>query len=197
MKTSKLIKLQIPLQEDEIRKLNVGDEVALTGTIVTGRDMAHTWLLEKEQPEVKNFLDNSCIYHCGPVVSQTNDKWSFVAAGPTTSIREEPYQAEVIKKYNIRGVIGKGGMGEKTLKALKNVGAVYFHAIGGAATVIAKSVKQVENVIKLDDFGVPEALWIINVKDLRVIVTMDSKGKSLHKDILHKSQKIRNSLIEK
>ncbi len=190
-----MIKLNIPLKEKDIRELNVGDPVSLNGIIVTGRDRAHTWLLEKTQTTVKPFLKDSIIYHCGPVVSNSNNNWKFIAAGPTTSIREEPYQADVIKKYQIRGIIGKGGMGQKTLDGLKEHGGVYFHAIGGAATTIAQSVIKVHNVFNLDEFGMPEALWVIEIKDFQVVVTMDSKGNSLHKEIKSKSEKIKNKLL--
>lgn len=186
-----MIKLNIPISEEDIRKLKVGDEVFLSGIIVTARDQAHKLMIEEKPDFIRNFLKESVIYHCGPVVRKEKDgTWSFVSAGPTTSIREEPYQADVICEYNLRGVIGKGGMGEKTSQGLKRCGAVYFHAVGGAGTLIANAVKRVINVFKLDEFGSPEAFWVIEVKDFPLIVTMDSHGASLHKEILKKSKKI-------
>ncbi len=129
------------------------------------------------------------IYHCGPVVRQhEDDSYEFVAAGPTTSIREEPYQADVIGQYGLRGVIGKGGMGKKTLDGLSEHGALYLHAVGGAAQVLARAVKRVEQVFMLEEFGVPEALWVIEVEEFPVMVTMDSHGNSLHEEIEKKSQ---------
>ena len=190
-----MIKLNLPVSEKEIRNLKMGDEVSLNGIMLTGRDSAHTWLLEKTQEDVKELLNGSVIYHCGPVVKKKNDEWKFVAAGPTTSIREEPYEGDVIKKYGIRGVMGKGGMGEKTLKALGENGSVYLHAVGGAATLQAQAVKKVHGVVKLEEFGVPEALWIIEVEDFQAVVTMDSHGKSLHKTIKEASDKVANELI--
>ncbi len=186
-----MIKLNIPISEEDIRKLKVGDEVFLSGIIVTARDQAHKLMIEKKPDFIRNFLKESVIYHCGPVVRKDKDgTWSFVSAGPTTSIREEPYQADVICEYSLRGVIGKGGMGEKTSQGLQKCGAVYFHAVGGAGTLIANAVKRVINVFKLDEFGSPEAFWVIEVKDFPLIVTMDSHGASLHKEILEKSRKI-------
>jgi len=186
-----MIKLNIPISEEDIRKLKVGDEVFLSGIIVTARDQAHKLMIEEKPDFIRNFLKESVIYHCGPVVRKEKDgTWSFVSAGPTTSIREEPYQADVICEYNLRGVIGKGGMGEKTSQGLQKCGAVYFHAVGGAGTLIANAVKRVINVFKLDEFGSPEAFWVIEVKDFPLIVTMDSHGASLHKEILEKSKKI-------
>ncbi len=130
--------------------------------------------------ELKRLLNGSVIYHCGPVVKQDEDgNWSFVAAGPTTSIREEVYQPEVIKHFNLKGVMGKGGMEAGTLKACGEQPAVYLHAIGGAASLIAQSVKEVLAVHKMD-FGVPEAFWVIRVEDFPAVVTMDSHGVSLH-----------------
>ncbi len=190
-----MIKINLPVSEADIRNLKVGDEVSLNGIMLTGRDSAHTWLLEEKQEDVKDLLKGSVIYHCGPVVKKENDEWRFVAAGPTTSIREEPYQGPVIKEYGIRGVMGKGGMGEKTLKALGENGSVYLHAVGGAATLQGQAVKKVHGVIKLEEFGVPEAMWIIEVDDFQAVVSMDSHGNSLHKEIKAASDKIANELI--
>jgi fumarate hydratase class I len=135
------------------------------------------------------------IYHCGPVVSGLDTKdYKFVAAGPTTSIREEPYQADVMKHFNLKGVIGKGGMGPKTLKGCADTPAVYFHAIGGAASYIAQTVVKVHGVFKLD-FGVPEAIWVIEVKDFPVVVTMDSHGGSQHAVIEDASKKVLDDLL--
>lgn len=190
-----MIKINLPVSEADIRKLKMGDEVSLNGIMLTGRDSAHTWLLNEKPKEVRELLKGSVIYHCGPVVKKVGDEWHFVAAGPTTSIREEPYQGPVIKEYGIRGVMGKGGMGEKTLQALNEHGSVYLHAVGGAATLQAQAVKKVHGVLKLEDFGVPEAMWIIEVKDFQAVVTMDSHGNSLHKTIKAGSDKIANELI--
>jgi fumarate hydratase class I len=129
---------------------------------------------------LRPLLNEGVIYHCGPVVAGLDTKaYRFVAAGPTTSSREEPYQGDVMRHFNLRGVIGKGGMGPKTLQACQEVPGVYFHAIGGAASWIAQSVKQVLGVYKLE-FGVPEAMWVIEVEDFPAVVTMDAHGQSLH-----------------
>jgi len=190
-----MIKINLPVDESEIRKLKMGDEVSLNGIMLTGRDAAHAWMVKDKPDELRKYLKDSVIYHCGPVVKKNNGDWQFVAAGPTTSIREEPYEAEVIKEYGIRGVMGKGGMGDKTSRALKENGAVYFHAVGGAATLQGKAVKKVHGVIKLEEFGVPEAMWIIEVKNFQAVVTMDSYGNSLHKEIKLKSDKVAQELI--
>ena len=192
-----MIKIQLPVSEEEIRKLKVGDEVYLSGKMVTGRDAAHAYLTEKQQAEMEPILKDSVIYHCGPVVKKEGNEWKFVAAGPTTSIREEPYQADVFRDYKVKGVIGKGGMGEKTLKGCKDYGAVYFHAVGGAAVVLAKAVKKVIAVYKLEEFGVPEAFWHLEVEDFPVIVTMDSHGNSIHSEVLEESQGIKKELFDK
>lgn len=191
-----MIKLKVPISEQEIRQLKVGDEVLLSGVIVTARDEAHKLMIEENPDFIRDTLKESVIYHCGPVVKQDeNGKWSFVSAGPTTSMREEPYQADVICQYNVRGVIGKGGMGPKTAEGLKKCGAVYFHAIGGAGTLIANVVKEVKTVHKLEEFGTPEAFWVIEVEDFPVVVTMDSHGNSIHKEVKEKSQKIADKLM--
>jgi fumarate hydratase class I len=200
-------KLTTPISEAEIRALHVGDTVYLNGIVVLGRDAAHKFMIENfirsSSPpeeaelyaELKKLLDGGVIYHCGPVVKKHDDgSWSFVAAGPTTSIREEVYQPEVIEHFNLRGVIGKGGMGPNTLKACQENGAVYFHAIGGAASLIAQSVKEVITVHKLE-FGVPEAMWVIRVEDFPVVVTMDSHGESIHKNIEAQSKEKLDELL--
>jgi fumarate hydratase subunit beta len=203
--------VNIPISDDVIRSLKVGDPVALSGVMITGRDTAHKWMIEtfikKTRPPqgddlevyeaLKPILNGGLIYHCGPVVSGLDTKqYKFVAAGPTTSIREEPYQADVMKHFNLKGVIGKGGMGAKTLKGCQEVPAVYFHAIGGAATLIAGSVTKVLGVHKYV-FGVPEAMWVIEVKDLPVVVTMDSHGQSLHEVVEKKSARVLAELLAK
>jgi fumarate hydratase class I len=134
----------------------------------------------KQDPPVD--LQGSVLYHCGPVVMKEGDGWRVTAAGPTTSIREEPYQADVIRRYGVRAVIGKGGMGAKTLAALKEAGAVYLNAIGGAAQFYARTIDRVDGVSLLE-FGTPEAMWHLEVTDFPAIVTMDAHGNSLHKEI--------------
>ena len=188
-------RLTLPLSETDIRELQVGDQVLLNGTIVTGRDAAHSWLTKEFRPEIKELLEGTVIYHCGPVIREDNEGYHFVAAGPTTSIREEPYQSKVIADYGLRGIIGKGGMGEKTLAGLKEHGAVYFHAVGGAASSIAQSVTKVHDVKMLEEFGIPEALWVIEVKEFLAVVTMDSHGNSLHAEISESSTQKARQLI--
>jgi len=203
--------ITIPIRDETIRSLKVGEPVALTGVMVTGRDTVHKWLIEtfikkvrppqgddlKVYEALKPLLKGGIIYHCGPVVSGLDTRqYKFVAAGPTTSIREEPYQADVMKHFDLKGVIGKGGMGPKTLKGCQEVPFVYFHAIGGAATYIAQSVTKVLGVYKLD-FGVPEAMWAIEVKELPVVVTMDAHGGSLHQVVEEQSGKVLAELLAK
>jgi len=179
-----MAELKLPVSEESIRRLKVGDFVELTGRMITGRDAAHKWLIEEFRDEVAPYLKDTVIYHCGPVVAENDDgSYDFVAAGPTTSIREEPYQADVIGRYGLRGVIGKGGMGPGTLQACQEHGAVYFHAVGGAASLIADTVKEVVAVYKKEEFGVPEAFWVIRVEGFPVVVTMDSHGRSIHDDV--------------
>lgn len=202
-------KINIPIDDETIRDLKVGEPVLLSGTMVTGRDAAHKWMIETfikktRSPQgddlqayeaLKKLLNGAVIYHCGPVVAGLDTKdYRFVAAGPTTSIREEPYQADVMKHFNVKGVIGKGGMGPKTLKGCEETPGVYFHAIGGAASFIAQSVKKVLGVYKMD-FGVPEAMWVIEVQDFPVVVTMDAHGQSQHAVVESASRKILDDLL--
>jgi len=189
--------IKLPVSPEEIRALKAGDEVSISGVMVTARDAAHKYLVETEGEDVRQVLDGSMIYHCGPVVRKDEDgKYSFVAAGPTTSIREEPYEAAVIEKYNVRGVIGKGGMGADTLAACGEFGSVYLSALGGLATTLARSVVEVLDVKKLEEFGVPEAFWVIRVENFPAIVTMDSHGRSLHDEIADLSRVNYEELLE-
>lgn len=184
-----MIPLTAPFTEDKIRALKVGDAVAISGIVFTGRDAVHKYLHEGGELPAGVDLTNGIIYHCGPVVlKNASGAWKVTAAGPTTSIREEPYQGQIIRDFHLRGVIGKGGMGDRTLRACQEHGCVYLHAIGGAAQVLAECVVQVRNVYLLEKFGSPEAIWELEVRDFPVVVTMDSHGRSLHQEVFAQSQ---------
>jgi fumarate hydratase class I len=185
-------KLAAPIAEQQVRALKVGDILMISGEMFTGRDAVHSYLM-KHQPPAN--LQGSVLYHCGPVVMKDNGNYRITAAGPTTSIREEPYQGEIIKRYGVRAVIGKGGMGERTLDAMKEAGAVYLNAIGGAAQYYARCIEQVLDV-NLLEFGIPEAMWHIRVKDFPAIVTMDAHGNSLHSDVENASAIMLEKLAE-
>jgi fumarate hydratase class I len=179
--TGREFHLTPPLTEEQMRELKVGDVVVLSGRLYTGRDEIHAYLMKNDAPVD---LNGAVIYHCGPVMLKDEDgKWHVKAAGPTTSSREEPYQADILRKFGIRAVIGKGGMGAKTLKGLQEVGAVYLNAVGGAAQFYAERITEVEGVDLLEEFGVPEAMWHLQAQGFVAIVTMDSHGNSLHKEV--------------
>jgi fumarate hydratase class I len=182
-RTGREVVLRTPLTEEQARALRVGDVVLVSGRAYTGRDAVHHHLMTHDPPVD---LRGAMLYHCGPVVARDGDGWTITAAGPTTSIREEPYQADVIRRYGVRAVVGKGGMGAKTLAALKDAGAVYLNAIGGAAQFYARTIRRVDGVSLLE-FGTPEAMWHLTVEDFPAIVTMDSHGNSLHTDVEHES----------
>jgi fumarate hydratase class I len=181
--------LKAPFTEEKIRALKVSDEVLISGVVFTGRDAVHKYLHEGGQLPEGVHLRDGILYHCGPVVMKQDDgSWKATAAGPTTSIREEPYQAQIIKDFGIRGVIGKGGMGDKTLAACRDYGCVYLHAVGGAAQVLAECIKKVRNVYMMEKFGAPEAIWEFEVEDFPAVVTIDAHGHSLHKEVFARSQ---------
>jgi fumarate hydratase class I len=179
--TGREVVLEPPLTEAQVRALKVGDVVLISGEMFTGRDNVHAYLMQNPPPVD---LHGAVLYHCGPVMLKEGGRWTVKAAGPTTSIREEPYQADVLRRYGVRAVIGKGGMGRKTLAALQECGAVYLNAIGGAAQYYARTVEEVKGVYLLE-FGVPEAMWHLRVKGFAAIVTMDAHGASLHADVEH------------
>lgn len=187
-----MIPITLPASDEVIAHLKVGDTVSVSGVMLTARDAAHKYMVEgfvKGSPPaseralyeiLKGDLNGGAIYHCGPVVRQVGGRYEFVSAGPTTSAREEVYEDLVIGHFNVKLIIGKGGMGPRTLKACQEHAAVYLHAIGGAGSLIAASVEEVVDVYKKDEFGAPEAFWKIRVRDFPAVVTMDSHGNSLH-----------------
>ncbi len=181
--------IQLPVSERSIRELCVGDQVEISGVMMTARDAAHQYMVEEDATEVAEVLREGMIYHCGPVVRRLGASYSFLGAGPTSSIREEPYQATVMRKYLVRGVVGKGGMEQQTLDACREIGAVYLSAIGGLAAILAQSVKRVITVHKLEEFGAPEAMWVIEVERFPAVVTMDSHGRSMHDEVLAASRR--------
>jgi fumarate hydratase class I len=189
-RTGREVTLRTPLTEEQVRALTVGDIVLVSGQVNTGRDAVHAHLM-KHDPPID--LRGSVLYHCGPVVAKEGEGWRVTAAGPTTSIREEPYQADIIRKYGVRAVIGKGGMGAKTLAGLKASGAVYLNAIGGAAQFYARCIERVTGV-SLMEFGTPEAMWHLQVRDFPAIVTMDAHGSSLHEDVEEASGQVLDTL---
>lgn len=192
-----MIRLELPIDEALVRTLHVGDEVSIHGRIVTARDAAHKLMVEAAPPELDPLLRGSLIYHCGPVMrrASTGSGWEVVSAGPTTSIREEPYQGTVLAQYGVRGVIGKGGMGPKTLDACQRLGAVYLHAVGGAAVSLARSIARVVEVRRLEELGVPEAFWVLDVDGFPAVVTMDAHGQSLHSKVLAESKAREKELL--
>lgn len=205
-----MFELDLPLKASDIMQLHAGDGVSLSGMIVTARDTAHRWMVDTfirktREPsdndigvyeKLKPLLEGGAVYHCGPVVDELeNGEYRITAAGPTTSIREEPYQADVMRLFNLRAVVGKGGMGARTLDVCRELPAVYLHAVGGAAALIARSIRRVVAVYKLD-FGVPEAMWVIEVAGFPAVVTMDAHGTSMHDLVRNESGGKLQSLLK-
>lgn len=192
-----VIHLKYPYDPAEIKKLRVGDMVLISGKLFTGRDAIHKYLHEGNPSPVS--LKNQIIYHCGPVVleDKKTGAYKITAAGPTTSMREEPYQWEIMRDHGNIGVIGKGGMGAKTVEGCKKYGCVYLHAIGGAAQVLAEKITSVDNVYLKEKFGSPEAIWEITVDEFPVVVTIDSQGDSLHEKVGESSKKALTQMLGK
>ena len=189
--------IDLPLTDEDVFSLKAGDIVSLNGAIVTGRDMVHKYLIEKKprKEDIPFDLRGTVLYHCGPVMQKTAEGYRAVAAGPTTSMRVELYEAAVIREYGIRGIIGKGGMGAGTLEALKETGSVYFQTVGGAAVYLADRIKKTLDVWKLEEFGPTEAMWLFEIEDFPAIVTMDSRGNNIHREIEKRSFEIFSQLI--
>ena len=209
--------INLPLSKKDVMGLNAGDVVLINGLIVTGRDTIHKFLFYERPPkkDIPFNLSGTILYHCGPIVIPLHPplpstftevrglkkggrgNFRVIASGPTTSIRVETYEHRIISSYGLRGIMGKGGMCERTLGAMKKNGCVYFHTIGGAAAYLADRVKRVVDVWKLEEFGVPEAMWLLEVENFPAIVTMDAYGKNLHNDIARKSYNEVKRLIKK
>lgn len=176
----------------DVRTLKLGETVLLDGIVHTGRDRFHKHLHDGGTLPEGIDLSTSALYHCGPVMVQRETaegtlQWQMVAGGPTTSSREEPYEADVIARFGLRMIIGKGGMGAKTLEACRQYGCVYLQAVGGAATSIANAVECVEGVDFLEEFGAAEAMWHLRVRNFPVTVAMDAHGNSLYQQVQERS----------
>jgi fumarate hydratase subunit beta len=197
--STEAIRLNTPLKEDEIRALRAGQFVLLSGLIVTGRDKLHKFLFnERPDKSVIPFpLEGGVLYHCGPVVQDLQDGQKVVAAGPTTSSRMEIYEPFVIEHYGIRAVMGKGGMtGRDLMLALERAGAVYLHTIGGAGALLAKKIKKVRGVWKMEEFGRAEAMWAFEVEDFPAVVTVDTHGENVHERVEEISRERLTALIK-
>lgn len=191
------LKVETPISESQIRDLKVGDVVYLTGTIVTARDQAHKRMIEflEEQKLIPFDLSGLAVYHCGPIVKRFNDEWAVIAAGPTTSMRMEKFEAEVISILNVRLIIGKGGMGSKTGEAMKEFGAAYGAFTGGTAVLAAKLIKRVRRVEWLD-LGMPEAMWMFEVENFGpLVISMDAHGGNLFEEVCRRAEKKMNRMI--
>jgi len=199
MSESKIYHLRIPLKDEDVEKLRIGDIVYLSGTVFTARDEAHAKILElieKGEPLPMDFK-GLALYHCGPVVRKKDDEYEIVAAGPTTSMRMESVEAEFIEKTGVKIVIGKGGMGSNTAEAMKKHKAVYATFTGGAAVLAAAAVKRVVNVYWLEELGIPEAVWVLEVDEFGpLVVTIDSTGRNYYEEKLSKArEKAQNEII--
>jgi tartrate/fumarate subfamily iron-sulfur-dependent hydro-lyase beta chain len=179
------VKIGLPLSAEDARGLRAGDLVSISGSLVTGRDRIHKYLAEEKPPlqTIPFNLSGTILYHCGPVMRKLDDGYKVIAAGPTTSMRVEMYEAEIIRGCGLRGIMGKGGMGDKTRQALTENGCVYLHTIGGAAVYLADRIKKAHGAWMLEEFGPTEAMWLFEVEDFPAIVTMDSHGGDLHTEI--------------
>ena len=193
---SRKVRLTTPISAKEALALRVGDEVLISGVVITARDRAHRFLAEEANPRTLPFyLGGAIIYHCGPLVKREGEKYRVISAGPTTSARMNIYAPKVLDKFGVRGFIGKGGMNETVGRALKKYGAVYLAATGGAAVLLGKCITKVLGNFKLKEFGLPECFWILEVKDLPAIVAMDAHGGDLFRKVRERCAKVRNILL--
>jgi tartrate/fumarate subfamily iron-sulfur-dependent hydro-lyase beta chain len=189
--------ITLPMTIETVLSLKAGDTVLINGRIITGRDKLHKYLFNEKpsKDEMPFDIEGAVLYHCGPIVKKTSKGFMFIAGGPTTSMRVEMYEHRIISEYGLKGIMGKGGMGKQTMNALKEHGCVYLNTIGGAAVYLADKVKSVAGVWKLEEFGMTEAMWILDVKDFPAIVTMDAHGRNLHEEIDTNSFREFNKLI--
>ena len=196
MSDSAPVELRAPFREDAVRSLRAGDRVRVSGTVYTGRDRFHRFLADGNPSPVD--LRGGALFHCGPVVVRDEAApggWRVVAAGPTTSAREEPYMAGIVRREGLRAIVGKGGMGPSTAEACRECGCVYLQAVGGAAALLARCVKRVAAVHFLDEFGATEACWSLEVEDLPALVGVDASGRSLFDDVRASSRAALDRLL--
>lgn len=178
--------LKYPFGEEAVRSLQAGETVRISGKVFTGRDKFHKFFADGGKLPV-DFRDGA-LYHCGPVIVKDGANWKVMAAGPTTSVRENPYEPEFIRQSGVRLIIGKGGMDESTQKAMQECGCVYVQAVGGAAAVSASTVKRVSGVYMLQEFGAAEAVWEFELDGFTGVVAMDAKGRNLFAEVAQKSR---------
>ncbi|HEC82386.1 MAG TPA: fumarate hydratase [Thermoplasmatales archaeon] len=186
-------RLNLPVEKEEIEKIRAGDIIYITGTVVTARDEAHKMAIEKHErgEELPLNFSEVAIYHCGPIVKKENEEWKIVAAGPTTSSRMELFEYEFIKRFGTKIIIGKGGMGAKTADACRKFKSVYTAFTGGAAVLAVNSIKKVKNVFWLEELGMPEALWVLEVENFGPLtVTIDAYGRNLTEEVKNRARKI-------
>ena len=194
----RLFRLKTPISEKEVKKLRINDVVYLSGTVVTVRDEAHKRALDfhKNGKPLPIILEGLPIFHCGPIMKNENGEWKVVAAGPTTSARMEIFEDQFIKNFKIRGVIGKGGMGQKTVDAMKRYGVFYGAFTGGAAILAAKSITKVKGVEWID-LGMPEAMWLLEVKEFGPItVAIDTEGNNLFEMVTKNAKKKKQKFFQ-
>ncbi|MHA1209671.1 MAG: FumA C-terminus/TtdB family hydratase beta subunit [Candidatus Freyarchaeota archaeon] len=191
--------LKTPVSERDARRLRVGDLVYVEGTVHSWRDMAFSRalrLLEKGE-ELPVGLEGAVHWHCGPITRRVEGRWQVVSAGSTTSLRFTSQEARAIREWGVRLVVGKGGMGRETARAMSERGAAYLETVGGAASLYAKKIVEVAEVHWLD-LGMPEAVWVYRVQDFGpLLVTIDSHGNNLHEELAQRINQNRQKLLEK
>jgi fumarate hydratase subunit beta len=195
----KTYRFNTPISEEEVRKLRIKDTLYITGTLVTARDAAHRRAikLHKEGKKLPLNLEGLALFHCGPIAKKERGGWRVVAAGPTTSSRMDMFEDEFIKNFKVRIVVGKGGMGKRTVDAMKRYGAIYGAFTGGAAVLAAKAVKRVKTV-EWSDLGMPEAMWVLEVEDFGPLtVAIDAHGNSLFREVQTKADWEKQKIYEK
>jgi len=175
-----MIDLNTPITDEDINNLKVGDVITISGQILTARDQAHKRIVDEGSP---TNLKGSVIFHAGPIIQETKDSnetnYKMIAIGPTTSMRMNPYEADILD-IGAKIIIGKGGMDDSVRDALVKNNAIYVVATGGCAALYVDKVNQINDVNWLD-LGMPEAIWDLDVSSFGpLIVAMDSKGNSLY-----------------
>lgn len=186
----KEVRLRTPIELDELLRLEVGDNVSISGEIFTARDKAHHRALKymEEGKELPVSFDGGVVYHCGPLM----DDWRMLAAGPTTSARMNESTVKLLDTVECMVVVGKGGMSKEVLQAMKGKG-VYLAVTGGTGALTARSIKRVK-ACHWDDLGMAEAIWVLEVEDFRCTVGMDAHGRSLYDEVENRAEEVLKSL---
>ncbi len=187
------VHLKTPFSEADIRNLRVGDTVTFDGLLFGIRDLTQIYMFDQRHEPPVSLRDMPCI-HTAPSLKKVGERWEIICVGTTTSVRMNRFSPELIGTYGVRAIIGKGGLFEDSLEAMRRYGAVYLSIVGGAAALETEQIEEVEAVYW--EHLHPEALYQFRVRDFGPLtVSMDSHGNHKYFDVRNQAKKRIDSLF--